>query len=137
MQLGRQILIRILLKTAVLKDSKVDKDGFILLNREKQNKNVVGSRVSSCGLLRSASRTADLYIGNCDIDVTPESLTQYIYDVKKVKVQKCEQLETKYDNYTSFKITLFVNDRMNLLSADVWPNGIVCRKFYKPRNAQS
>ena len=109
----------------------------MLVNNKKPKKNVVGSRVSPGGLLRSASRTADLYVGNCDVNVTPESLTQYINDVTKVKVQKCEQLETKYDNYASFKITLFVNDRMDLLCADVWPSGIVCRKYYKPRNTQS
>ena len=118
-----------------VKDNRVDKDGFILVNRKKQKKNVVGSRESSSSLLRSASRTADLYVGNCDVDVTTESLTQYICDVMKVKIHKCEQLETKYSNYTSFKVTLFVNDRMDLLSEDVWPSGIVCRKYYKPRNS--
>ena len=120
-----------------MNDSRADKDGFILVNRKTQKKNVVGSRVSSGGLLRSASRTADLYVGNCDVDATPESLIQYIHDVTKVKVQKCEKLETKYDNYTSFKVTLFISDRTNLLSADVWPSGIVCRKYYKPRSTRS
>ena len=80
---------------------------------------------------------ADLYVGNCDVGVTPESLVEYISDVTKIKVQKCEKLKTKYDDYASFKVTLFIKDRTNLLSADVWPSGIVCRKYYKPRNTQS
>ena len=121
----------------IAKDSRADKDGFILVNKKKQKKNVVGSRMSSGSLLRSASRMADLYVGNCDVDVTPESIIEYIYSETKIKVQKCEKLETKFDDYTSFKVTMLINDRTNLLSADVWPNGIVCRKYYKPRNTHS
>ena len=115
-------------------DNKVDEDGFIRVKSKKQKRKVVGSRTSNNSTLKSAARIADLYIGNCYVDVSADSLTEYIYDVAKIRVKKCEQLITKYDDYKSFKVSLLVNDRVNLLSSDIWPDGIVCRKYYNPKN---
>ena len=80
---------------------------------------------------------ADLYIGNCDLGATADILSKYIKEDLNVDIAKCEKLQSKYDNYTSFKITLNVNDRIKLLSSEVWPDGIVCRKFFSPRNNHS
>ena len=111
-----------------------NKDAFILVQNRKRRKNIVGSKKTVVGgTLKSAVRLGDLYIGNCDQDVTSESLTKYIFDEMKIKVEKCEQLVTRNVNCVSFKLTLNMNDRQKLLSPDVWPEGIICRKFYNPR----
>ena len=122
-------------------DDRVDEDGFILVKNKKQKRNavgskrnVVGSRTSNTGSLKSAARTADLYIGNCDVEVSVDSLIEYIYDVTEIRVKKCEELITKYDDYKSFKVSLLLNDRVRLLSSDIWPEGIVCRKYFNPKN---
>ena len=39
----------------------------------------------------------------------------------------------RYDNYKSFKVTLLISDREKLLNPEIWPEGIICRKFYRPR----
>ena len=118
-------------------------DNFILVqSRKKKNNNekknftenrIIGKK-KNIGTLRSAKRTADLYIGNCDINVTSDVLIKYIRDELNVIVCGCEQLESKYDDYNSFKVTLESNNRLKLLSSDMWPEGIVCRRFYKPRH---
>ena len=115
-------------------DSRADADGFITVKKKQQRKRIVGTRMQGGTVLKSAPRTADIYVGNCDVDISPESLQQYIEEEVKIKVKKCEKLITRYDNYASFKVTLFINDREKLLSSDVWPSGIVCRKYYSPRN---
>ena len=88
-------------------------------------------------MLKSATRYADLYVGNCELGVTSEYLKKYILDEMEISVEKCEALVTKSAYSTSFKVTLNASDRIKLLSPDVWPEGIVCRKFYNPRAVQS
>ena len=96
----------------------------------------MGNSGRTSTLLKSASRNVELYIGNCDTDVTVYMLTQYIKDAINITLKCCKQLVTHYDNYSSFKITVLINDKNKLLSADVWPNDVVCRKYFYPRNTQ-
>ena len=110
-----------------------DGDGFQLVQSKKKKKNIIGSKKESNSVLKSAVKSADIFIGNCDTDVTAETLSKYIRDELQVNVLKCESLVTRYDNYSSFKVTLRVNDRVKLLNSDVWPEGIICRKFYSRR----
>ena len=110
------------------------KDDFIIVQNRKNRKNIIGSKKTVVsGSIKSAVRLGDLYVGNCDQEVTCESLVKYIYDEMKIKVEKCEQLVTRNASSISFKVTLHMNDRMKLLSPDAWPEGIICRKFYNPR----
>ena len=122
------------------KNDDVSDDGFILVQNKKQRNNsrmrIVGNSGRASTLLKSAPRSIDLYIGNCDTDVTVVMLTQYISDVIDVTVKNCEQLITKYDSYSSFKITVLINDKDKLLSANVWPDDVVCRKYFHPRKTQ-
>ena len=117
-------------------NGNVDVDGFRLVQSKKKRKNIIGSKKGSTTILRSAVRTADLFISNCDVEVTADSLCEYILDEFKVKVQKCENLVTRYHDYKSFKVSLLVSDRIKLLNPQLWPEGIVCRKFYNPRTKQ-
>ena len=50
-----------------------------------------------------------------------------------IVVNKCETLVSRNENSKSFKVTLNLVDRQKLLSPDVWPEGIICRKFYSSR----
>ena len=115
--------------------SRANDDGFITVKKKLQRKRIVSTRMHGGAVLKNSPRRADIYVGNCDVDVSPESLQQYIEEEVKIKVKKCEKLITRYDNYASFKVTLFINDREKLLSSDVWPSDIVCRKYYSPRNS--
>ena len=113
----------------------VDEDGFQLVQRKKRPQtNIIGSKkVDVNSTIKGAVRFADIYLGNCDLAVTPESITEYVLSEMNVVVSKCEILVSRNDNCKSFKVTTKINDRMKLLSSDVWPEGIICRKFYNPR----
>ena len=123
----------------ILKDQTsgfaVDKDGFRLVkNRRKRAGNIVGSRKANVNVkLRGAVQVADMYLGNCNLEVTPESIIEYICNEMNIEVQSCELLESRNRNCRSFKITLKSIDRPKLLVPEVWPEGIVCRKFFNPR----
>ena len=121
---------------------KVD-DGFTLVQKRKKRINIIGSKKSTStknfkGNFKSARKMADLYIGNCDENVTCEIISQYIVDEMNIKIENCVALVPKSgSSSSSFKITLNLDDRLKLLSPDVWPEGIVCRKFYSPRSLNS
>ena len=66
-------------------EARVD-DGFQLVHSKKKRKSILGSRKESTVILKSAIKTADIFVGNCDTDVTVESLSRYINDELKVKV---------------------------------------------------
>ena len=127
---------------AAVEDREVDVDseGFtIVKNKKKKSKSVVvGSRRNADGGgIKGAKRYADLYIGNCDLDVSVDSLISHVIKETGIKVHKCESLKSKSIVSKSFKISLNVNDRQKLLNPDIWPEDIVCRKFYNPRHQRS
>lgn len=115
-----------------------DDEGYILYKRRRRNRNrhgIIGSRVDNKDTsIKSAARYADIYVGNCDISVTEESLSDYIFDVLNIRVNNCEPLASKTTQSKSFKINLKMIDREKLLSAEVWPEGIYCRKYYNSRS---
>ena len=110
---------------------ETNNDGFTLVKNRKRRKNIIGSRQTSS--LKSAVRRGDLYIGNCETSVTVQLLTAYIKDEIGVNIQVCEQLNSRTAYSNSFKVTLNMEDRLKLLSPEVWPEGIVCRKFFSSR----
>ena len=113
----------------------VDKDGFQLVQKKRrQQANIVGSKqVRGNSAIKGAVRFADIYLGNCDLAVTPESIIEYVLSEMNIVVSKCEILMSRNDNSKSFKVATKFNDRIKLLSSDVWPEGVICRKFYNPR----
>ena len=114
----------------------VDAEGFQLVQNRKRRPpiSVIGSKKNHGNeTIKGAVRLADLYIGNCDNDVTSDSISEYIANEMNIDIVKCESLVSKNVNCKSFKVTLKINDRMKLLSPEIWPEGIICRKYYSQR----
>ena len=115
----------------------IDEDGFQTVQKKKKRPSdrIVGSKKSSgSGIMRSAPKYVDIYIGNVNLGVDADVVTKYIKDETDVDINKCIALKTRNPNYTSFKISVSLNNRETLLSADVWPKGVFCRKFHSPRS---
>ena len=112
----------------------VDDEGYQLVKRKRRPVNIVGSkRTKENDTIKGAVRVADLYLGNCELEVSSESISDYIFKEMNIVVNKCEPLASRNVNSKSFKVTLNLADRQKLLSPDVWPEGIICRKFYSSR----
>ena len=117
----------------------MDAEGFQLVQRNrKKRENIVGSKkLNKSHVVKSAVKIVDVYVGNLDPDVTVEALNDYIKSDIGVKIEKCETLQSRNPHYRSFKLSININDRGKLLSSEVWPEGIICRKYYSARNNNS
>lgn len=115
-----------------------DKDGYQLVQKKNRKRNdIIGLKKGSNGeTLRSAKKTVDIYVGNCDLNVTIESLSEYILNEMNVKIDNCEMLISRNTRSRSFKVTMSLTDRDKLLSPEVWPEDIICRKFFNPRKSK-
>ena len=102
-------------------------------NRNKKTLNgIIGTKKSNCNLIKSASIYYDLYIGNCHTSLTIDNLKEYSKIETSIDVKDIEELQTKRKFSKSFKITTTSHERDTLLMHDVWPEGIICRKFFRP-----
>ena len=84
-------------------------------------------------MIKGAPRTADVFIGNCDLDVDVESLTKYITEDIGIDILGCSPIQTRSTRCKCFKVKLNLNVRDKVLSPEVWPEDVICRKFYNPR----
>ena len=75
----------------------------------------------------------DLYIGNCDSSINKDILNDYIKKEVEVNIKDCVELRSNNKYNKSFKITINRPDRDKLLSSSIWPEGIICRKYYSKR----
>ena len=114
----------------------VDEEGFTLVQKKKKTRdNIVGSRkYSGDRVMKCARNIGDLYLGNLDLDVTENEIINYIKDETGICVDKCIPLASRNPNCKAFKISVCFENRLTLLSPEIWPEGIICRKFYNPRN---
>ena len=118
------------------KSPNVDEEGFTLVrNKKKTRENIVGNkRYSGNRVLKSARKVVDLYLGNLDLDVTENEIIEYIKEETNISVDNFVSLNSKNPNCKAFKISVSLESRMKLLLPEIWPEGVICRKFYNPRN---
>ena len=93
------------------------------------SRRVVGSR-KAVQQLRAVKRTADIFLGRIDNDISSDNIKDYITDNFQVKVCNIEQLIIKTDQYKAFKVTVDLNDREKLFKPELWPEYVLVDKFY-------
>ena len=95
------------------------------------NFRVMGARKDGRLALKGVKKTADIYLGRVDRDVSTEDIQQYIKEVFNITVEKIENLQIRTDQYSAFKITIDLAVRDELFKPESWPDGIVVNKFYR------
>ena len=104
--------------------------------KQAHNGRILGTKANTTESgLRSANRKMDLFVARCDLQTTPNEIINYCKDSCKINVLNCIDLNSKSEYFKSFKLTVALSDRNALLSADMWPEGIIVRKFFKRRAA--
>jgi hypothetical protein len=58
----------------------------------------------------------------------------YARDEIGVNVLRCTCLSTDDATVKSYKVSIELSDRDKMLDAEVWPENIRVRKFFRPRN---
>lgn len=109
--------------------SETDEDGFTkVVSRRKRHQKVLGTRSSTT--MKSAPRSYDLFVGNFNCDVEGEDIKKYIFEESKIVASQIEEVKTRNRNAKFFKVSVSSSERDILLSADMWPVGIFCNKYY-------
>ena len=96
---------------------------------------IFGTKISSTeGGLRSSGRNMDLFIGRCELNTTIEDIKSHCRDSCNVNVIECIDLQSKSQYFKSFKINVSLSDRNRLLAPELWPEGIIVKKFFRRRS---
>ena len=103
--------------------------------RKETSGRVTGSR-KEVHQLRAVKRTADVFIGRMDNDVTIEEIKDYISVNFELNVLNMEQLVIKTDKYRAYKVTVNMNERDKLFNAELWPEDVIVDKFYNRRSKE-
>ena len=65
--------------------------------------------------MRAVRRTADVFLGRVDKEVTVDNIKDYIKDTFDVMVQSIESVEIQSKQFNVFKITVLTEERETLL----------------------
>ena len=115
-------------------DQNKQPDGFIEVRKRRRNTGIIGTKKDNTSTnIKSANRQLDLYVGNFDSSIACETISEYVSVNNDIKVFDCIEL-TSNKYFKSFKLSVGSNDRDKLLVSNLWPEGIICRKFYSKIN---
>ncbi|CAH1250244.1 Hypp8827 [Branchiostoma lanceolatum] len=111
-----------------------DADGFSLVQRRKpRSKAVVGTAKSSI-LLAAKARPAEIFVTRLGPETQPKDIERYLRDnLSQEWTLSCENLPTKYDTYSSFRVAINSDAVPEILSPSFWPCGVLVRRFHGRR----
>ena len=127
----------------VLSVEKKD-DKWTLVGRNKKNNNrrgnaggfagVTGAGKDANNRLKAVARTADVFVGRLDREVTEDEIKSFIKQSFDIDVFSVCKLDIISDVYNAFKVCVKANERSKLFDAEKWPEDIIVNKFYKKRS---
>ncbi|KAI5634044.1 hypothetical protein NE865_13213 [Phthorimaea operculella] len=130
----------------------VDEDGFIMVEPRKRqlrrNRNKRGTVTAASTTLKAAEPIAQLYVSRLDNKTTPEDILQHLQKMVKVNQEPARipagltlgirQLESKIKtNFRSFVLTVPRKYICGFMQTDVWPQGVVFRRYRPPLQRES
>ena len=78
---------------------------------------------------RGADLTTELYVGNVSTNVSVEEAKQAIIDLG-VEVIELEVIR-RHNHFQSFRLRVKRTDFEKMKDPDIWPDGIVIRRFFR------
>ena len=88
-------------------------------------------------------KTIDIFVSRLHPDTEESDVTTCVSENIQENYAKsisCEKLNTKYNNYSSFHVSVNVDSYdmpkvlESLMSAEAWPKGVLIRRYFKPKN---
>lgn len=102
--------------------------------RKKRKKDVITGQKKEVTTIKAVQKSLDIYVGRCNASVDCDTLKSYVSDLNMdIDIISCTCLSSNLSDVKSFKISVHLNDRDKLLNAELWPENIIVRKYYKPR----
>ena len=95
----------------------------------KRSNAVVGRKTVACLGTRARASKFDLFVSRLGPNVTAAAVQEFC---QAILCEDCEvsKLKTKYDSYSSFKVTCNMWKRAEILNPDSWETGVLIRPFY-------
>ncbi|KAI5638528.1 hypothetical protein NE865_08845 [Phthorimaea operculella] len=130
----------------------VDEEGFTLAESRKRrlrrNRNKRGTVSAASTTLKAAEPIAQLYVSRLDSKTTPEDILQHLQKMVKINQEPVRipagltlgirQLESKIKtNFRSFVLTVPRKYVCGFMQEDVWPQGVVFRRYRPPVQRES
>ena len=118
--------------------SRMDHDGYSDPRYPRRRTQLIGKRTGNDNGFESAPRFAELYVGSCKPPATgnlKDLLTNWCTEKIQVNVLHIEKLETVNETSQSFKLKFSLDERDKCLDPNLWPKGIVIRKFFRARTS--
>ena len=102
-----------------------------------RNRNIVIGKKPSSGVMSwsGADLTVDCYIGRVGFSVTSDVIKTSLVS-EGIDVINIEENTTRHGLYKSFKLVVRRTDYDRLNSPEFWPEGVVFRRFRRPRSDQ-
>ena len=115
------------------KQTKRTAENRIKTSHDK-NKNLVIGKKPSSGVMSwgGAPLTIDCYIGRVDCSVTSDQIKMSVVAMG-IDVVGIEENLTRHGLFKSFKLVVRKTDFPALNSPEIWPEGVVFRRFRRPR----
>lgn len=92
---------------------------------------VIGSNTDKIGL-KTAAKSKWVFISCCSPETTVDDIEKYFSD-EAVDMSKCEKLKTRYDDYSSFKVSVPVSQFEKVFTSGFWPPGVFVKEFDPPK----
>ena len=106
---------------------------------ERAHRGVIGVKSTATSGLRGVPKPArmrEYYIGRLDCATKKEDLMDYLSETG-ICVKECEDLKTGHNYFASFRISCSEEVEKSLFQVDLWPQGVLIRRFYRKREQNS
>ena len=104
----------------------------------QRNRNIVIGKGPSSGVMSwtGADLTVEGYIGRVALSVAADTIKADLIS-RGIDVIRLEENETRHQRFKSFKLVVKKSDFDILLKQGAWPEGVLFRRFWKPRQANT
>lgn len=104
-------------------------------SQQQRDLGIRGTGKMDAGNFCAVTKHYDIYVGRVQCNVSNDIIQSYVKDKLNLDILDCKEIESYYENRQSksFKITATEEVRDLLLNADLWPRGVIVRKFTTKR----
>ena len=78
---------------------------------------------------------AEFFVSKFDPLTTANDILTHVRGELNTEEVLCEQIHTLNGNYSSFKVTVDNRHYKRMITSNMWPEYVVFRKYYQPRNS--
>ena len=101
-------------------------------NHNRRNK-VVGTAPQTTNGFGGSARILDVYVTGCLRNTTPNMIKEHCQEKFALEFIECEEINFYNKWCKSYKVSVHATKRNELLKPEVWPEGVIVGKYFKPR----